>query len=106
MPSIRFGTVHIVNTFWQGALSTGVNTRMGAQVFIQSSAFVDCADAIAADYSDETGYAVLDDVDLGSSNNTAPTGTLTASSFPYDTISVLGSAAIASTIPTTAGQTL
>ncbi|KAI1841162.1 hypothetical protein JX265_000501 [Neoarthrinium moseri] len=106
-PSVRFGNVHIINQLWEGAKGTGVNTRMGAQVFIQSSAFVNCATkAVESADSDTTGYAVLDDVDLGSSENSAPKGTLSASSFPYDTIKALGSGSIASTIPKTAGQTL
>ncbi|KAK6076135.1 pectate lyase [Seiridium cupressi] len=106
-PSVRFGTVHIINNLWEGAIGTGVNTRMGAQVFIQSSAFVDCATkAVESADSDDVGYAVLDDVDLGGSENSADEGTLSVSSFPYDTIEALGSASIASTIPSTAGQTL
>lgn len=80
---------------------------MGAQVFIESSVFEDCAtEAVESADSDEDGYAVLDDVDLGSSTNTAPEGTLSASSFPYDAITALGSASVASTVAGTAGQTL
>lgn len=106
-PSVRFGTVHIINNLWEGAIGTGVNTRMGAEVFIESSAFVDCAtEAIESADSDEEGYASVDDVDLGGSTNTATAGTLSASSFPYDTITALGSSSVASTIPSTAGQLL
>jgi pectate lyase len=106
-PLIRFGTVHIINNFWDSLLGTGVNTRMGAQVFIQSSAFSSCpAKAVFFADSDETGFVVLDDVELGGSTNTAPEGTLSSSSFPYEIIEALGSAVIASTIPTTAGQKL
>ncbi|KAI1803133.1 polysaccharide lyase family 1 protein [Daldinia bambusicola] len=106
-PSVRFGTLHIVNTFWDSLLATGVNTRMGAQVLIQSSAFRNCADkAVFSADSKETGYAVLDDVDLGGSRNTAPAGDLTASALPYDPIEVLGSASVAGTVPGIAGQKL
>ncbi|KAI1472091.1 polysaccharide lyase family 1 protein [Daldinia caldariorum] len=106
-PLVRFGTVHIVNTLWDSLIGTGVNTRMGAQVLIQSSAFKNSTKkAVFFADSKETGYAVLDDVDLGGSENTAPAGTLTASSLPYDSIQVLGSAAVANTIPGTAGQKL
>ncbi|KAH8670848.1 pectin lyase fold/virulence factor [Xylariales sp. PMI_506] len=106
-PLVRFGTVHIVNTLWEGVLGTGVNTRMGAQVYIESSAFSNCTDeAVVFEDSDYTGYAVLDDVDLGGSTNSAPEGNLTLSSFPYDAITPLGSASIASSIPGTAGQLL
>ncbi|KAI0845227.1 polysaccharide lyase family 1 protein [Daldinia vernicosa] len=106
-PLIRFATVHIVNTFWDSLIASGVNTRMGAQVLIQSSAFKNSAkNAVFFADSKETGYAVLDDVDLGGSENTAPAGTLTASSLPYSPIEVLGSAAVPDTIPGTAGQKL
>jgi pectate lyase len=106
-PSVRFGTVHIVNNYWDGALGTGVNTRMGAQVFIESSVFANCATkAIESADSDEIGYASVDDVDLGDSENDAEAGTLTASSFPYDTITPLGSANVVSSVTSSAGQTL
>ncbi|KAG2421509.1 pectate lyase precursor [Aspergillus terreus] len=106
-PSIRFGTVHIINNYWDSLLLTGVNCRMDAQVLIQSSAFSNCPDeAIFFADSDYTGYAVVDDVDLGGSTNSVPEGTLTPSSLPYDAIEALGSAQIAATIPGTAGQKL
>ncbi|KAB8202346.1 Amball domain protein [Aspergillus parasiticus SU-1] len=106
-PSIRFGTVHIINNYWDSLLGTGVNCRMDAQVLIQSSAFSNCPDeAIFFADSDYTGYAVVDDVDLGGSTNSVPEGTLTASSLPYDAIEALGSAQVAATIPETAGQKL
>lgn len=79
---------------------------MDAQVLIQSSAFNNCpAEAVFFADSDYTGYAVVDDVDLGGSENSVPEGTLTPSSLPYN-IDTLGSAAIASTIPGTDGQKL
>ncbi|KAI1099292.1 polysaccharide lyase family 1 protein [Jackrogersella minutella] len=106
-PLVRFGTVHIVNTFWDSLIASGVNCRMGAQVLIQSSAFRNSSeDAVFFADSKETGYAVLDDVDLGGSKNSAPEGTLTATSLPYDPIEALGSADVASSIPDTAGQKL
>ncbi|ORY56633.1 pectate lyase A precursor [Pseudomassariella vexata] len=106
-PSLRFATAHIINNYYEGILTTGINTRMGTEVYVESSAFADSADeAITFEDSDETGYAVVDDVDLGSSSNSAPEGTISLSDFPYDTIEPLGSDALASTIPTTAGQTL
>ncbi|RYO86536.1 hypothetical protein DL766_003019 [Monosporascus sp. MC13-8B] len=106
-PSIRFGTLHIVNNYYDGLISTGVNARMGAQVLVQSSAFANCPEkAIFFADSDSTGYAVVDDVDLGGSKNSVPEGKLTPSSLPYPAIKVLGSANVASSIPRTAGQTL
>ncbi|KAF4460427.1 pectate lyase plyb [Fusarium albosuccineum] len=105
-PLIRFATVHIVNNYWDGIILSGVNTRMGAQVLVQSSAFANSAErAIFFADSKETGYAVVDDVDLGGSVNSAPKGTLTVGSLPYK-VSALGSSKVAGTIPGTAGQRL
>ena len=79
---------------------------MGAQVLVQSSAFANSVErAIFFADSKETGYAVVDDVDLGGSVNSAPKGTLTAASLPYK-ITLLGSKKVASVIPGTAGQKL
>ncbi|KAF5675338.1 pectate lyase plyB [Fusarium circinatum] len=105
-PLIRFATVHIVNNYWDGILLSGVNTRMGAQVLVQSSAFANSVErAIFFADSKETGYAVVEDVDLGGSVNSAPKGTLTSASLPYK-VTLLGSGKVASTIPGTAGQKL
>ncbi|KAM5346119.1 hypothetical protein ACJ41O_009124 [Fusarium nematophilum] len=105
-PLIRFATVHIVNNYWDGIILSGVNTRMGAQVLVQSSAFANSAErAIFFADSKETGYAVVEDVDLGGSVNSAPKGTLTSASLPYK-VSALGSGNVARTIPGTAGQRL
>ncbi|RYP46144.1 hypothetical protein DL768_007619 [Monosporascus sp. mg162] len=106
-PSVRFGTVHIVNNYYDSLILSGVNARMGAQVLVQSSAFAKCPkQAIFFADSDYTGYVVVDDVDLGGSENSVPEGKLTPSSLPYPAIQVLGSANVASTIPRTAGQRL
>ncbi|EXF74709.1 pectate lyase B [Colletotrichum fioriniae PJ7] len=36
---VRFGTVHIYNNYYNKVGSTGINTRMGAQVRVESSVF-------------------------------------------------------------------
>lgn len=106
-PSVRFGTVHIINNYWDSLIDTGVNCRMDAQVLVQSSAFENCPEeAIFSDYSDYTGYAVVEDVALGGSENSAPEGTLTPDSLPYDAIEALGSGSVAGSVPGSAGQTL
>ncbi|KAF9889725.1 hypothetical protein FE257_007031 [Aspergillus nanangensis] len=107
VPSVRFGTVHIINNYWDSLGLTGVNCRMDAQVLIESSAFANCPDeAIFFADSDYTGYAVVDDVDLGGSTNSVPEGTLTASSLPYAAIDALGSGSVAGSVPDAAGQKL
>ncbi|CEL08187.1 Putative Pectate lyase A (Fragment) [Aspergillus calidoustus] len=107
VPSVRFGTVHIINNYWDTILTSGVNCRMDAQVLIQSSAFTNADErAIFFADSDYTGYAVVQDVDLGGSENSVPVGTLTPSSLPYAAIAALGSGSVAGTVPGQAGQTL
>jgi pectate lyase len=88
-------------------MDTGLNTRMNAQVLIQSSVFRGVGKkAIFSESSDITGYAVAIDVVLeGQSANTAPLGRLGAGSFPY-TYSLLGSANVPSRVPSEAGQRL
>ena len=102
LPSIRFGTGHIFNSYFEKS-DTGVNTRMGAQVLVESSVFVNVAEPIESEDSDETGSAVVKDVDLSGGENSAPEGTLT--SMPYD-YTLLGSENVKSAVVGTAGNTL
>ncbi|KAI1303811.1 polysaccharide lyase family 1 protein [Xylaria venustula] len=102
-PSIRFGTGHIFNTYYNN-VNTAINTRLGAQVLVESTVFENSGDdAIYFADSDYTGYAVVRDVDLGGSTNSAPTGTLT--SVPY-TYSLLGSGNVKASIVASAGANL
>ncbi|KAK6392265.1 hypothetical protein LTR65_003721 [Meristemomyces frigidus] len=101
MPSLRFGTGHVFNSYYDTA-DTGVNTRDGAQVLVESTDFTGVTSPIESADSD-TGYAVVKDVELGAGSNTAPEGTLT--SVPY-TYSVLGSASVKAAVVGTAGNTL
>lgn len=107
VPSVRFGTVHMINNYFNDIKTTGINARQKSQVLVQSSAFSASTDAaIFSDGSDYAGYVVVDDVDLGGSNNTAGIGTLTPDTLPYPVIAAIGSGAVADTIPASAGQLL
>lgn len=58
LPSIRFGTAHIYSSCYNGGIS-GVNSRMGAQVLVESSSFTNTKNAIITNLdSDEAGFAV------------------------------------------------
>ncbi|KAI1178333.1 polysaccharide lyase family 1 protein [Nemania sp. FL0916] len=102
-PSFRFGTGHIFNSYYSG-VSTAINTREGAQLLVESSVFEGCGDkAIYYADSDTTGYAVVRDVNLGGSTNSAPAGKLTSVPYSY---SLLGSGSTKSSVTANAGQKL
>ncbi|KAI0451310.1 pectin lyase fold/virulence factor [Xylaria acuta] len=102
-PLFRFGTGHVFNSYYSN-VNTAINTRMGAQVLVESSVFEGCGEkAIYFADSDVTGYAVVKDVSLGGSVNSAPAGTI--SSVPYS-YSLLGSGNTKSSVTSNAGQNL
>ncbi|KAL5316576.1 hypothetical protein ACEPPN_015625 [Leptodophora sp. 'Broadleaf-Isolate-01'] len=103
-PSLRYGVGHVYNSYFKN-MNTGIDTRDGAQILVQSNVFSNVTEPIAALYSDNTGYANVFDTDLGGAANTAPTGTLSASSMPYS-YSLLGSANVVNSVVSTAGATL
>ena len=103
-PSLRFGTGHVYNSYFH-SMNTGIDTRDGAQILVQSNVFANCTEPIAALYSADTGYANVYDTDLGDGTNTAPVGTLTPSSMPYS-YTLLGSANVISSVVGSAGATL
>jgi len=58
-PSIRFGTAHIYNNYYENVLSTGINSRMGAEVLVESNVFYNSRRALTTSLdSVEDGYAV------------------------------------------------
>ncbi|EMD86153.1 polysaccharide lyase family 1 protein [Bipolaris maydis ATCC 48331] len=57
LPSIRFGTGHIYNSCFNGGVS-GINSRMGAQVLVESNSFTNVAKSVVTNLdSDEEGFA-------------------------------------------------
>lgn len=81
-----------------------INTRIGAQLLVESVVFEGCGErAIYSADSDTTGYAVVRDVNLGGSVNSAPGGKLTSVPYKY---SLLGSGATKSSVTANAGQKL
>jgi pectate lyase len=53
-PSLRYGTGHVFNSVFQSA-NTGIDTRDGAEILVQSNYFNNVTEPIAALYSDDTG---------------------------------------------------
>lgn len=103
LPSVRFGTAHIYNNYYADVETSGINTRMGAQVLVESTAFSNVKKAITSADSDETGTAAVNDIDLGGSTNDAPTGSAFSVSYKY---TLLGSSKVKSSVVGSAGSTL
>ncbi|KAL4806246.1 pectin lyase fold/virulence factor [Aspergillus unguis] len=98
-PSIRFGTGHIYNSYYE-SVSDGINTRIGAQVLVESNVWVDGKKAL---YSTDEGYAVERDNDFGDASSDAEEGTLTSVEYEYE---LLGPENVKAAVVGTAGQTL
>ncbi|SPO06123.1 probable pectate lyase 1 [Cephalotrichum gorgonifer] len=58
LPSVRFGTVHVYNSCYEGTETSAVNSRMGAQVLVEGSSFTNTHLAVVTDLdSKEDGFA-------------------------------------------------
>ncbi|PQE25331.1 pectate lyase protein [Rutstroemia sp. NJR-2017a BBW] len=101
-PSLRFGTGHVYNSYFKNT-NTGINTREGAQVLVQSNVFANVSKPIESADSDDVGYAVALDNDLGGAANTAPAGTISTVPYSY---SLLGSSKVVAAVVGVAGATL
>jgi pectate lyase len=68
-PSLRFGTGHVYNNYFESG-STGVHSRMGAQMLVQNNVFRDVKTPImtTGDSTDD-GYVNLSDNDFGTGEN-------------------------------------
>lgn len=59
LPSIRFGTGHVYSSCYQNNPTSGIHSRMGAQVLAEENYFLNTYLAIVTDLnSDEDGYAI------------------------------------------------
>lgn len=101
-PSLRFGTGHVINSYYEKIVDSGANTRQGAQILIESTVFVDSGNPVTHEDEGETGYAMLNDVDLGGGENDAPEGNLTVE-YEYE---LLGSENVKAAVVGVAGNTL
>ncbi|KXX72953.1 putative pectate lyase B [Madurella mycetomatis] len=103
-PLLRFGTGHIYNSYYEN-MSTAINTRMGAQVLAESNVFRNVSYPVTSRDSKQVGYATVIDTDLGGGVNDAPAGNMSPNSLGYS-YSLLGSGAVAGTVPQEAGAIL
>lgn len=85
VPSIRFGTAHIYNNYYENIEGSGINSRMGAQVLVESNLFRNTKRPISTNLdSREEGYAVERNNDFGGSeNNITRIGTFTEPPYTY-----------------------
>ncbi|KAF2215349.1 polysaccharide lyase family 1 protein [Cercospora zeae-maydis SCOH1-5] len=102
-PLLRFGSAHVFNNYYENVSVSGVNTRMGGKVLVESSVFSNVKKPILSVDSKETGTAEVKDVDLGGAENTAPKGSF--GSVPYS-YTALGSGKVKAAVVGTAGNTL
>lgn len=85
MPSLRFGTAHIYNNFYENIIEYGINSRMGAQVLVEANVFRNTTLAVTTSlYSREDGFAVVRNNDFGGSiTNITQTGTFERPPYSY-----------------------
>ncbi|KAL0264236.1 hypothetical protein SLS55_000183 [Diplodia seriata] len=102
-PLVRFGTVHVVNNYFEDVSVSGINTRMGAQVLVENNVFDNVVQALVSVDSKEDGYAVARGNDWGTSTNEAPEGTLTEMPYTYTAVEA---SAVKAAVVGVAGNTL
>ncbi|KAI1131873.1 polysaccharide lyase family 1 protein [Nemania abortiva] len=79
LPSFRFGTGHVYSSCFENNPTSGINSRMGAQMLIEENYFSSTKLAIVTDLdSDEDGYAVdRNNVFVDSTTEITQVGSLT-----------------------------
>lgn len=83
LPSYRFGSGHVFNNYYNTAISSGVNSRMGACVKVEKNSFEKSNDPILSRNSDAAGnWMAIDNLFTGCTGN-QPTNTTCTLSIPY-----------------------
>ncbi|KUI69373.1 putative pectate lyase A [Cytospora mali] len=79
LPSIRFGTGHVYSSCYEDNPTSGIHSRMGAQVLAEENYFLNTKLAIVTDIdSDEDGYAIdRNNVFVNSTEEISQVGSLT-----------------------------
>jgi pectate lyase len=68
LPSLRFGTAHIYNNVYENVETSGINSRMGAQVLVERNVFSNVRVPLTTDLdSNLEGFAVERENDWGNS---------------------------------------
>lgn len=61
LPLFRFGKGHIYNNFYDGAVESGINSRMGAVIRIEQNHFANMKNPVMSMFSQQIGYWQLID---------------------------------------------
>lgn len=89
-PSYRFGTAHVFNNYYKGVYGSGVNSRMGALIFVEKNYFDGCKDPIVTKNSTTNGFwTVSNNVFDNCTGNQPTTSTGTAFTPTYNYTSVV-----------------
>jgi len=98
-PSLRFGMSHIWNNLFENVGASSINSRMGAQVFVENNVFINARRTIITNLdSREDGFANHRNNLFGSESQAGPfitrTGTFTNPPYTYSLQSVHNTAAL------------
>jgi len=96
LPSLRFGTGHIYNNLFEDVSTSGINSRMGAQVLVEYNVFINVVKPLVTNLdSAQDGYAVERNNNWG---NSAPVitqpGSFTSPPYSYQTDSLDNTASV------------
>jgi pectate lyase len=93
VPSLRFGTGHIWNNLYENVGASTINSRMGAQVFVENNVFINARRTIITNLdSREDGFANERNNNFGAESQRGPfitrTGSFTNPPYSYSLQSV------------------
>jgi pectate lyase len=99
IPSLRFGTGHIWNNLFENVGASTINSRMGAQVFVENNVFVNARRTIITNLdSREDGFANERNNEFGNESMRGPfitrTGSFTNPPYTYSLQSVHNTATL------------
>jgi pectate lyase len=85
LPSVRFGTAHVYDNYFQNVTDSAVHSRMGAQVLVQNNVFRNTKTAVTTTGDSKVdGYANLSGNDLGgAATDITRTGTFTTPPYSF-----------------------
>ncbi len=102
MPSIRFGKAHVFNNYFLNIISTGVNSRMGAQIRVEENYFEDSSDPVGSWYSTATGYWDVNNNNYDNCTGSMPTTSTCTYNVPYS-YPLVSNTTLPTTVPANAG---